>query len=163
MAGNEDPQDASSDTDVSVNTSAASSDNEYQQPVAQLARSFSITRTFSSFPSDVNPFLSKDPKLDPNSKSFDGRLWVRTLLHVFSQDPSKYPRHTAGVSYRSLNVHGYGFDTDYQKDVANILWRLPVIALDFVRSRKSRIQILQHFDGLIKSGEMLLVLGRPGR
>ena len=28
---------------------------------------------------------------------------------------------------------------------------------------KQKIQILRDFDGLVKSGEMLVVLGRPGR
>jgi ABC-type multidrug transport system ATPase subunit len=31
------------------------------------------------------------------------------------------------------------------------------------KGQKRRIDILRNFDGLVKSGEMLVVLGRPGR
>lgn len=70
----------------------------------------------------------------------------------------------AGVSYKNLNVHGFGQPTDYQKTFGN--YPLAVTSL-FDRLRggkgKTKIQILRNFDGLVKSGEMLVVLGRPGR
>ncbi|KAH8733694.1 ABC-2 type transporter-domain-containing protein [Ilyonectria robusta] len=133
-----------------------------EENVVSLARSFSVSRTFSAFPPDINPFLSTDPKLDPNSPDFDPKRWAGALLHAFSRDPVKYPRHTAGVSYRNLGVYGFGTSTDYQKDVLNVLWEAPLKLADWAVRRKSKIQILNGFDGLAKSGEMVLVLGRPG-
>ena len=63
-----------------------------------------------------NAFLdSTDPTLDPNSGLFKPEKWVRTLVGLQSRDPERYPQRTAGVSYRNLNVHGFGSLTDYQK------------------------------------------------
>ncbi|KPM43984.1 ABC transporter CDR4 [Neonectria ditissima] len=161
MTVSEKPQGASLSLDAHVNGSDTSSESS-DEPVAGLARSFSMSRTFSGFPPDINPFISTDPRLDPNSQDFDPKRWTSALLHAFSQDPVKYPRHTAGVSYRNLGVYGFGTSTDYQKDVLNVLWEGPMKVTDWAIRRKSKIQILTGFDGLVKSGEMVLVLGRPG-
>ncbi|CAM1504844.1 Fc.00g024350.m01.CDS01 [Cosmosporella sp. VM-42] len=162
MAVDNRSEDAYSSAGVSMSDNGTPSEEEYYEPVAQLARSFSMSRTCSQLPSDVNPFLSTDPKLDPSSKNFDAKQWVYSMLHAFSKDPEKFPRHTAGVAYSNLSVHGFGTPTDYQKDVFNILWRIPLMIADWAAQRRNRIQILHGFDGLVKSGEMLLVLGRPG-
>lgn len=127
--------------------------------IAQLARSFSQTAGTQH----DNPFHSPVPSLDPNSAEFDPRKWISALLHAFSKNPDQYPRQPLGVSWRYLGVHGFGSDTDYQKNMMNVLWRAPLIAKEWVSSRKQKIQILRDFDGLVNSGEMLLVLGRPGR
>ncbi|WAO94325.1 Hypothetical protein NCS54_01190400 [Fusarium falciforme] len=132
------------------------------EPMAQLARSFSLTRTYSTLSAGVSPFLLQDSRLDPKSPNFLPEFWVKAMLHAFSQDPEKFPRHTAGVSWRNLNVHGFGDPTDYQKDVLNVLWRTPLSALNWLANRKRKIQIIKEFDGLVESGELLLVLGRPG-
>ena len=132
--------------------------------VTELARSFSHTAARGSAgPQNLNPFLSPTPSLDPNSAQFDARHWAKTLLHAFSQDPDQYPRQPLGVSWRYLGVHGFGRDTDYQKDVLNVLWRAPLIVKEAISHRRQKIQILNEFDGLVRSREMLLVLGRPGR
>lgn len=131
--------------------------------VAELARSFSQTGTRSAGTQHDNPFHSPVPSLDPNSADFDPRKWISALLHAFSKDPDQYPRQPLGVSWRYLSVHGFGSDTDYQKDVMNVLWRAPLIAKEWISTRQQKIQILSDFDGLVNSGEMLLVLGRPGR
>ncbi|KAH8895219.1 hypothetical protein GQ53DRAFT_714839 [Thozetella sp. PMI_491] len=132
---------------------------EAEAQVARLARTFTET----SIVGDVNPFLAKEPTLDPRSPLFDAKLWAKTLLNAFSKDPDRYPRHTVGVSYRDLGVYGFGGTTDYQKNVLNVLWRGPAIIQEAISRRRTKIQILRNFDGLVKRGEMLLVLGRPGR
>ncbi|MCJ1270047.1 hypothetical protein MMC22_009941 [Lobaria immixta] len=69
----------------------------------------------------------------------------------------------ASVAYRNLNVYGFGTATDYQKTFANYpLAYLSRLGGLFGRVRKSRIDILRDFEGLVSGGEMLLVLGRPG-
>jgi hypothetical protein len=147
------PQIAESETSI----------EDASEPMAQLARRFSHTRTYSTLATNVNPFLAQDSRLDPKSPEFVPEYWVKALLHAFSQDPTKYPRHTAGVSWRSLSVHGFGDPTDYQKDVLNSAWRAPLDAFKWFANRKQKINIINDFDGLVKSGELLLVLGRPGR
>ena len=78
-------------------------------------------------------------------------------IHVNEQ------KRCASVAYRNLNVYGFGTTTDYQKTFANYpLAHLSLLERLFGRLQKSRIDILRGFEGLVSSGEMLLVLGRPG-
>lgn len=123
-----------------------------------------MTRTRSELPPS-NPFDSDDPRLDPKSPNFNPERWVKAMLHAFSQDPDRFPRHTAGVSWRNLNVYGTGSGeyVEYQKDVLNVLWNGPRMIMDWFQSRSSKVKILDGFDGMLKSGELVLVLGRPGR
>lgn len=111
-----------------------------------------------------NPFnASEDPRLDPHSDKFNARAWTKTLVGITSRDPERYPSRTAGIAYSNLNVHGFGNPTDYQKTFGNY----PLEALGLVnklrgKNGQRKIQILENFDGLVRSGEMLVVLGRPG-
>ena len=144
-------------------TEAETAVEDTAEPVLQLARTFSLTRTFSALSTNINPFLAQDSHLDPKSPDFEPESWVKALLHTFSKDPSKHPRYTAGVSWRNLSVHGFSDPTEFQKDVFNVVWRSPLAALNWFAKRKQKVKIISDFDGLVKSGELLLVLGRPGR
>ena len=57
-------------------------------------------------------------------------------------------------------MYGFGTTTDYQKTFSNYPGSL--LGKLFGRQQKSRVNILQDFEGLVKSGEMLMVLGKPG-
>lgn len=134
--------------------------------VSRLARQLTRQSTHFSTNGDLpNPFLhpDQDPTLNPNSPEFSPRRWVKTLLAIQSRDPERYPRRTAGVAFRNLSVHGFGSPTDYQKDVGNAPLAIGSLFRYFTGTGKQKIQILRDFDGLVKSGEMLVVLGRPGR
>ncbi len=154
---------AASSGQESVFETTAVLDNHNSLLVAHLARTFTQNSSGSG-PPISNPFLAKDPALDPSSKQFDAKLWAKTLLHAFEHDTQRYPRHTIGVAYQNLNVSGYsGNVADYQKDVMNVLWRGPALVRELLAGRQTKVQILRNFDGLVRKGEMLLVLGRPGR
>ncbi|KAL3456007.1 ATP-binding cassette transporter [Aspergillus heterothallicus] len=110
-----------------------------------------------------NPFIkSDDPKLDPHSERFDAGYWARLVLQLSSENPSRYPRRTAGVSFRSLSVSGYGNPVAYQKTFANVVLQPLDMVLALLHRKQRHVQILKQHDGLVRSGEMLLVLGRPG-
>ncbi|KAJ7910672.1 ABC-2 type transporter-domain-containing protein [Mycena leptocephala] len=100
----------------------------------------------------------------PLSEKFDINAWLQSVMHITSRDPDNFPRRTAGVSFRNLNVHGVGSPTDYQKTIGNI-WLGALTSVRGwlgMRTGKRKIQILRDFDGFVKSGELLVVLGRPG-
>lgn len=114
----------------------------------------------------VNPFLDTetDPALNPHNEKFRVGKWLKNMLQITSRDPETYPKRTAGVSFQNMNVYGFGTAADYQADVGNT----PLKAWGAIKSlfggeKKVRIDILRNFEGLVKSGEMLVVLGRPGR
>lgn len=144
-------------------------DDHRDEEIHQLARSFSRLSkdiVISDSEEGINTFLNptSDPELDPSSDQFKSRKWVRNMLQMTCQDPSRHPRRTAGVSFRNLNVYGYGTATDYQTNFANI-WLKAARSIwnCFISQKKIRIDILRDLEGILRSGEMLVVLGRPGR
>lgn len=129
--------------------------------VAELAKTFSRQSTWSSVPG--NPFeAEKDSALDPHSQNFRARQWVKSMIKL-NESENKTPGRTAGVAFRNLNVHGFGAATDYQKDVGNVWLESVGMARKLLGMAKPRrIDILRDFEGLVESGEMLVVLGPPG-
>jgi ATP-binding cassette subfamily G (WHITE) protein 2 (PDR) len=140
-------------------------DGEKGEAVTQLARTFTQRSVKTKDGHYVNPFEnSDDPLLNPHSGSFSQRAWIKTLIGIASRDPERYPMRVAGVSYKNLNVHGFGQSTDFQKTFGNYPLSITSLFDKFRGDKgKTKIQILRNFDGLVKSGEMLVVLGRPGR
>ncbi|TKA65501.1 hypothetical protein B0A49_05715, partial [Cryomyces minteri] len=132
----------------------------HDQEVMQLARSLTRQSTFSVA---GNPFEAEEGSaLDPQSPIFNARAWAKAFLKLQFQDPEKNPQRTAGVAFRNLNVHGYGAATDYQKSVGNILLEVVGVARRMFGVGQRKIDILRSFDGLVNSGEMVVVLGSPG-
>lgn len=133
-----------------------------QQRVERLARSYSQSAQANSTGS--NPFLgSDDPRLVPGSGKFEHKAWIRSVLDMHSRDPERFPGRTAGVSFKDLGAFGFGTSTDTQRTVTSVVGEVGAIFRRLAgMERKRKIQILRNFDGLIRSGEMLIVLGRPG-
>jgi ATP-binding cassette, subfamily G (WHITE), member 2, PDR len=117
-----------------------------------------------------NPFSDniQNPQLDPHNPNFNIRAWLANLRCFTSHHPLQL-----GVCFRNLSVSGSGSPTDYQKTVANIFLSLPTLiqwllptgpaaAAPGGRYRVRRMPILRDIDGVVRHGEMLLVLGRPG-
>ena len=132
--------------------------------LVQLARQFSEMSQLGGHP--PNPFLDPeaDPELNPTSTQFNAAKWAKNFLRFVSCDPDRYPRRTAGVSFQNLNVYGFGTAADYQMNVANAWLKAAGWLRSLIFNReKIRIDILRDFEGLVRSGEMLVVLGRPGR
>lgn len=103
------------------------------------------------------------PQLDPFSPEFDLQRWYEARREVRNADRVQYPDKVLGASFTNLSVYGRRSSTDYQRTFGNYLLTLSSIFNRSIgRRRNTQVQILQQFDGLIRSGEMLLVLGRPG-
>ena len=131
--------------------------------VTQLARRLTGLSQQHSRGEYTNSFHGSDnAALDPHSGKFNAREWVENLVGLVSRDPERYPSRTAGVSFRNLNVYGFGTPTDYQKTFGNYPLEIGTIFNAITGRGKSKIDILRNFDGLVRSGEMLVVLGRPG-
>lgn len=125
--------------------------------VQALARSYSR----ASGAAGDNPFLAgPDSPLNPASENFSGKEWAKAVVGLVSQDGGSF--RSAGVCFQNLNVHGFGESTDYQKDIANVWLSLAGWAGGLISSNKQRIDILRQFDGIVRKGEMLVVLGPPG-
>jgi ATP-binding cassette subfamily G (WHITE) protein 2 (PDR) len=129
--------------------------------VQGLAREMTRKSTFSE--ADLNPLeAGPESKLNPNSPNFSARAWARSLLHLREQDNARNPARTSGIAFRNLNVYGFGTASDYQKTVGNIFLKTVGVARKLMGVGQRRIDILQDFEGIVHSGEMLVVLGPPG-
>jgi pleiotropic drug resistance (PDR) family protein len=140
-------------------------ETQMEARVGDLARRLTRQSTrFSTKSTLHNPFKTDDPEstVNPNSPNFRARDWMKMLLAIRSRDPDRYPDRTAGVAFKNLSVYGFGSPTDYQKDVLNTLLEVGTLVRRLAGMKMQKIQILREFDGLVKSGEMLIVLGRPG-
>lgn len=143
-----------------------SADEEDLKPqIHELARALTHHSVRDREGEYINPFEETDnPILNPGSEKFNYQAWMKTVLAIHSRDPERFPKRVAGIAYKNLSAHGFGEATDYQKTFGNYPLEIPSLFKRMIgRRQQTKIQILRNFDGLIRSGEMLVVLGRPGR
>ncbi|KAJ5702740.1 hypothetical protein N7488_010288 [Penicillium malachiteum] len=102
-----------------------------------------------------------DPRLDPTSPEFDHYRWAQSILGQMHEEGIEVPRQ--GVVFKDLSISGSGSALQYQETLTSAL-TVPFRAATRAFSGQSSPprRILQSFDGLLQSGELLLVLGRPG-
>jgi ABC-type glutathione transport system ATPase component len=164
--GNTDAEKQPTTTQASQAASAADADADSierrEEEVHQLARRYTQQSHYSTTGQNV---FNAEPGsiLDPNGEHFNARAWCKAMLHMQTDDPQAHPPRTSGVAFRDLNVHGFGSTTDYQKSVGNVWLEGIGIAKRLAGGQgKTKIDILRNLDGLVESGELLVVLGPPG-
>ncbi|KLT39406.1 putative xenobiotic-transporting ATPase [Cutaneotrichosporon oleaginosum] len=120
-----------------------------------------LQRTVTTGSIAANPWnYEEGSDLDPYSPNFNVRKWTRSVV-TETRGEDHIPRY-AGIAFKNLSVHGFGSDADYQKTVGNIPFYLFGQLRDLIGNRKRKVQILNSIDGVLDSGEMLVVLGPPG-
>ncbi|KAH7121362.1 ABC-2 type transporter-domain-containing protein [Dactylonectria macrodidyma] len=149
-------------TTVGPDGGAVDVDSEHERRssiVRDLARQYTHQSHYSTI--EGNPFTAdKDSPLNPKNENFRAIAWAKSIVQLLA-DSGLSSRKT-GVCYQNLNVFGYGQSTDYQKNVANIWLEIAGIPRQLLGHGQTRIDILRDFDGLVRNGEMLVVLGPPG-
>lgn len=146
------------------------SEKSRHEEITALARSFSGHSKHHDDPAasqaGINTFLKPagTPELDPFNSQFNSEMWVKNLVAMQASDPGRYPKRTAGVTFRDLTVYGYGTATDYQTNFTNVWLK----AVEWIRTKLGlstmrRIDILHNFEGIVHPGEIVVVLCRPGR
>lgn len=129
--------------------------------IRSLARVYSRHSVYST--DDTNPFhAAPGTELDPESDNFSPRAWARAMLKLRNEDSERSMGRTAGVAFRNVNVYGYGTPTDFQKTVGSVLLTVVGYVRNLIGTGKHRIDILRNVDGLVRAGELLVVLGPPG-
>jgi ATPase subunit of ABC transporter with duplicated ATPase domains len=132
-----------------------------EEEVHQLARRYTTQSHYSTTGQNV---FSATPgsALDPNGENFNARAWCKAMLHMQTEDENAHPPRTTGLAFRDLNVHGFGSATDYQKSFGNVWLEVLGMAKRLAGGGKTKIDILRNLEGVVESGEMLVVLGPPG-
>lgn len=160
-------------------TSHASSAMEEKTHVQDLERPDTITAHQRSSSSSVeNLPLSVEPdmasrlntlsdtgidysRLDATDPNFDVYKWAKETLSKADKSTLKYRR--ASFAFAGLDVSGStSGGSDTQATVASVLASPLTLRKHFNLGKHSERKILSCFDGVVKPGEMLLVLGRPG-
>lgn len=101
-----------------------------------------------------------DAALDPRKKEFDLEKWLRRLIHDVKEEGIRMK--SSGIVFKNLRVTGTGSALMLQRTVGDLLMaplRVGELLKGFKQEPKT---IISDFNGLVRSGEMLLVLGRPG-
>jgi ABC-type multidrug transport system ATPase subunit len=81
---------------------------------------------------------------------------------VHAKDRNAVPIRRAGVAFKNLTASGIGADTDFQKTIFNAPLAIVPMLRGLFGKQGSEIKILDNFAGLVRAGEMLVVLGPPG-
>ena len=136
-----------------------SSSQENEVEVQKLARLYSNAATQIA---PRNPFEDPEEEIDPSSEKFKARAWIRSMLSIRDSLEYKVQGRCAGVAFRDLSVHGYSAPTDYQKTVGNYLLDVVGLGKRLAGQKGRRVDILRNFEGLVRAGELLVVLGPPG-
>lgn len=123
-----------------------------------------LVRKHSHEGNSVSELASNDPDspLNPHGEKFSARAWATNIAKVAKDRGQGFRQ--VGLCFENLNVFGYGTQTDFQKDVGNVWLALPGIVRRLFSSTagQTQINILRDFNGIIRPGEMCVVLGPPG-
>lgn len=120
------------------------------------------SNTFGPGMSGPGAFAGSDsvqPKYDPAHKDFDLSKWLQRFVKELNAEGRQAKR--TGIVYKNLQVFGSGAALQLQQTVASFL-SAPFRLGELFNSKKTKKQILRNFDGILRSGELLIVLGRPG-
>ncbi|KAM6480686.1 ABC-2 type transporter-domain-containing protein [Trichoderma sp. SZMC 28011] len=101
-----------------------------------------------------------DATLDPDRTEFDLSKWLLRFIRELNE--KGLADRQIGVSFRNLDVFGSGSAIQLQNTVGSVLTAPLRLGEFFSFGKKEPKHILHNFNGLVKSGELLVVLGRPG-
>ncbi|KAF9878249.1 ABC-2 type transporter [Colletotrichum karsti] len=140
-------------------------DEEDRRELQRIATTLSQRQSGMSFGQAqsielANIPTSGDPALDPTSKSFDLSKWLQNVMQQMQNEGISIKN--AGVAYKDLNVSGTGAALQLQQTVGSFLQAPLRIGEHLSFGKKEPKRILNSFDGILNSGELLIVLGRPG-
>lgn len=144
---------------------------EDREELTRIASNFPRQRRASSYLSGMTDVERKDTLedvhegdavLDPTSDQFNHYKWARMVLKMMDKQGVSL-RKSTGVVFEDLTISGSGSALQYQNNVGSVPLALfrPQEYIS-IGKRMPQKQILHGFDGVLKSGELLIVLGRPG-
>jgi ATP-binding cassette subfamily G (WHITE) protein 2 (PDR) len=108
----------------------------------------------------ITSAVSSDPALDPSSPSFDLHKYLERIIGLLRKEGITPAQ--AGVSFKDLNVSGTGDALQLQHTIGDWIQAPMRLGEHLSFAKKPHKKILHSFDGLVNSGELLIVLGRPG-
>ena len=129
--------------------SSMSHRNATRSPSSKLSRSepgFNIQRDYAA--------------IDATSGEFDLNKWLRVVMEEVEENDIS--QRQTGVTFKRLSVSGSGRALNLQSTVSSVLLSPFQRGGLFDFGPRPHKRILHDFNGIVKEGELLLVLGRPG-
>ncbi|GEQ67738.1 hypothetical protein JCM33374_g1403 [Metschnikowia sp. JCM 33374] len=133
--------------------------SEIDHALSRVTSNATVVPGCSPFAGDM------DPRLDPNSPSFNSKFWIRNLQQLAYTDTEYYKPSSLGLFYKDLRTYGEDSGADYQSNFGNVLYKAAAQAISRVKpssNSASQVDILKPMDGIIRAGKVTVVLGRPG-
>ncbi|KAI0752733.1 pleiotropic drug resistance ABC transporter [Daedaleopsis nitida] len=96
----------------------------------------------------------------PSNGPFDFEKTLRGVIKKL--DESDIKRRELGVAFKGLRVVGVGASASYQETLGSALNPFNIVRNFRAALHPATRDILNGFEGVVRPGEMLLVLGRPG-
>lgn len=163
--------DDNDDDDLSDDSSDTAGNNDNglmgdgdRSELRRIATDLSRRRSSVAAPANLTRTLTaideNDPALDPDHRDFTLEKWVKAFVKRFQE--KGISRKGTGVAFRNLDVYGSGSALQIQDTVGSFLTAPLRLGNYLSFGKKEPKQILHRFDGLLRQGEMLIVLGRPG-
>lgn len=122
----------------------------------ELVRLFSVTSPQISRRMSIA--APGDPEVDPGNEAFDLSKFLRMFRRQLEGEGIETKK--VSVVFKNLNVFGSGKALQLQGTVTD-MFMAPFRAKEYF-GKTQRKQILHSFDGIVKAGELCVVLGRPG-
>ncbi|GAA5921798.1 hypothetical protein JCM3775_001825 [Rhodotorula graminis] len=138
-------------------------DIAYFDPSGELQRSVSRQQT-DPLPSSATCSANSQWSTATQDATADDFDFEKHLKHILRKaDKNGVNRRDLGVTFKNLTVKGEGSGISYGSSLTGTLKSIPALpqTLKAARHPKTKV-ILDEFTGMVKAGEMLLVLGRPG-
>ncbi|EFQ33720.1 ABC-2 type transporter [Colletotrichum graminicola] len=158
------PTDSTHFAPLNTNTSNAKRPNAHRQgsnvTEDDLFRALSRRRT--------NATNLNEPEQGEEQQEIE-RLMSRIFGRARQEQSEEEKTRHSGVIFRNLTVKGVGLGASLQPTIGDIFLGLPrKVKMLFTRGPKTAFakppvrELISHFDGCVRPGELLLVLGRPG-
>ena len=139
-------------------------EDDNRTELVRIATALSQRRSSVAVPTYSRHALSGieeyDETLDPQKPKFNLSKWLRRFIDQLREQG--IASRSTGVFFRDVNVYGSGSALRLQSTVGSVLMA-PLRLRELLRMGSGpKKHILKGFDGNIREGEMLIVLGRPG-
>ena len=136
-------------------------DKEGLDTLTRIATEESLHKAQSNKPiRRLASVAQNDEAVNPMSPNFNLKKWLYAAMNDTNLQGDR--DHDLGVIFRKLNVYGSGAALQYQETVTSLFVGPFRLLFNLFKPKAPRRHILHDFDGILKSGELLLVLGRPG-
>ncbi|KAF2847006.1 ABC multidrug transporter-like protein [Plenodomus tracheiphilus IPT5] len=127
-------------------------------PEGRMALQRALTTASARMTRTMSIASPGDPSVDPGSDQFDLAKFLKMFRTQIEGEGVELKQ--VSVVYKNLNIFGSGKAIQLQKTVSDLVMA-PLRFREYFGGSE-RKQILHSFDGIIKAGELCVVLGRPG-